>query len=90
MKLDRFQEGSMVHLVFKAQPFTPTPNVNTQSMDMLLNIFSGRYHGPVDGGEKSFLFETEVAQGAVMWELDTDSVLMMGHLTNTSDIARVS
>jgi len=89
VKLDRFQEGSICHLVFKAQPFAPAPNVQTQSMDMLLNIFSGTFHGEADDEGKSFLFETEASHGAIMWEVDVDSVLMMGRMMNSSDIAKV-
>lgn len=89
MKLDRFQEGSVCYLVFKTQPFAPTPNPQTRTVDMLLNLVSGKYHGFADDSNKSFLFETEANHGAVMWEVDVDSVLMVGTRTNSSDIAKV-
>jgi hypothetical protein len=93
MKLDRFQEGEKCHLVFKAQPFIPTPNPEKQRMDMHLNIFSGKYHGMMkDSFERaeSFLFETQVNNTgeSIIWEVDIDSVLMAGTVTNSSDISR--
>lgn len=90
MKLDRLQEGKMCHLVFKVQSFVPTPNPRTQTMDMRLNILSGKYHGKIEGDKESFLFETgiEGSNESMMWEVDIDDVLMAGTKTDVSDISR--
>lgn len=89
MMSDKLQSGVACSLVFKAQAFAPSPNPDTRTVDMVLNVISGVYRGVEEQHPGVFMFETESANGVgVLWFIKFDDVLMLGVRCETSRLAR--